>query len=126
MSEASEQAPRATRRAPHMERYVKVQPIPEESPESYQVRLQIGVQSFLISRGHKVNHDEKEFAEWYRDMLCIALDTLRSEVIEECAAAINRLSEAWSPRRDEDAVDPVEAFEDAVAAIRAMKGNANG
>jgi hypothetical protein len=49
------------------------------------------------------------------------LSTIRDEVREECAKAIALLAEAWSPRRPEDARDPPEAFEQAAAAIRALK-----
>lgn len=57
-----------TRRAPHMERYVKVIP----QVEGYRVRLEIGNQGFLVGD----DWETAEEAEWYRDMLCIALDML--------------------------------------------------
>lgn len=80
------QAPVNTRRAPHMEHHVKITPFGAmDNPNAMQVRLQIGVQSFLISDGADHCHESTEAAEWCRDMLCNALATLRNDVIEECA-----------------------------------------
>lgn len=75
-----------TRRAPHMEKYVRIRPYQAEArPEGHKVELAIGVQGFPISDGMADYHESKEAAEWCRDMLCIALNELRSQVIEECA-----------------------------------------
>ena len=66
-----------TRRAPHMERYVKVVPYPTEAnPDACKVVLSIGVQSFTLSDGVDAYFETKLAAEWTRDMLCIALHTL--------------------------------------------------
>jgi hypothetical protein len=62
-----------TRRAPHMERYVTVTQFANSEP--WRVRLSVGVQSFEIGDGY----DDREDAEWTRDMLCIALDALARE-----------------------------------------------
>jgi hypothetical protein len=48
------------------------------------------------------------------------LSTIRDEVREECAAAADLLAETWKPRKP-FSHDPVEAFEEAAAAIRALK-----
>lgn len=65
--------PRATRRNPEMEKYVEVSQYAKTEP--WRVRLKAGVQSFEIGNGH----DSKEEAEWMRDMLCIALATIKKE-----------------------------------------------
>lgn len=67
-----------TRRAPHMERYVKIAPvIVEGSPDAHSVMLQVEAQSFRID----YSCDTLAEAEWMRDMLCIALDTMGRQVI---------------------------------------------
>jgi len=61
-----------TRRAPHMERYVVIQPVVMEgSPEARNVFLQVGNQRFCVSQNGCENLEE---AEWLRDMICIALE----------------------------------------------------
>lgn len=84
MNEPEEQ-PINTRRAPHMERYTELTPYStEDHPAGMQLRLKIGVQSFLLSDGVAGHFEEPGHAEWTRDMLCNALDKLRTDVIDEC------------------------------------------
>ncbi len=63
-----------TRRAPHMERYVAIEPVVVEGePDARNVFLQIGNQRFCIG---PFACETLEEAEWMRDMLCVALDKL--------------------------------------------------
>jgi hypothetical protein len=70
-----------TRRAPHMEKYVKVC----EAGEEWRVIVEIGNQGFHVGERWETLQE----AEWFRDMVCIAFDNLASAVrlavIEECA-----------------------------------------
>jgi hypothetical protein len=64
-----------TRRAPHMEKYIVVLPQPGDGePDRHIVRLEIGVQGFEIGNG--IGYEDRQHAEWMRDMLAIALDNL--------------------------------------------------
>lgn len=78
-----------TRRAPHMEQYTRVSSCAtEQFPDAHRLELLIGNQGFLFGYGDSDTHDTKDGAEWWRDMLCIALNELRSQVIAECIKAI--------------------------------------
>lgn len=67
-----------TRRAAHMERYVRVRTIELDPPLEplHKVSLAIDHHSFALSDGTGENFESLEKAEWYRDMLCIALDRM--------------------------------------------------
>lgn len=85
MTDAAEEQPINTRRTPHMERYVHLSPYATtQHPTAVKVVLGIGVQSFVLSDGVGHYHEDREHGEWTRDMLCIALDKLRTDVIDEC------------------------------------------
>jgi len=74
-----QQEPINTRRAPHMERYVRVRPWATEAhPDGHKVELVIENQGFPISNGADYYHETRQEAEWCRDMLCIALDRFAS------------------------------------------------
>lgn len=61
---------RATsRRAPHMEKYVKVE---RYAKGWWRVRLSVGPQTFTLDYANA----SKSEALWMRDMLCIALDAI--------------------------------------------------
>jgi hypothetical protein len=66
---------RDTRRAPHMERYTEIVPGIADAGQGYRVRLVVGVQSFTITP----ESETRDEAEWMRDMLCIALDKIRTD-----------------------------------------------
>ncbi len=71
-----------TRRAPHMERWTRVQPIVvQDFPYAHILILKVGNQEFRIDSGNGF-FDTKEEAEWSRDMLCIALDAMARELNE--------------------------------------------
>lgn len=104
-----------TRRAPHMEQYVRIRPYQAEAhPEGHKVELVIGVQGFPISDGMADYHESKEAAEWCRDMLCIALNELRSQVIEECVKAMDAEFASdrggYDPSREYTAAEVMEAY----------------
>lgn len=65
-----------TRRAPHMERYVKIQPVITEDGEQFAVFLQVANQQFRVGQ---YPEETLQGAEWLRDMLCIALAKLADE-----------------------------------------------
>lgn len=70
-TQAGEQGAHTTRRNPEMEKYVVVAPVViEGEPDAHNVFLQVGTQRFCVSPH---GCDNKEHAEWLRDMLCIAL-----------------------------------------------------
>ena len=103
-------------RAPHMGRYTGVRRYStEEHRDGHQVTLTIGVQSFIISDGVGNHHESRGAAEWSRRQLCLALDTLRSEVIEECARVADELSDSASDHEAGAALHIAER-------IRALKG----
>jgi len=107
-------------RAPHMERYTRVRPYrTEEHRDGHKVELTIGVQGFILSDGVGNHHESRAAAEWCRRQLCLALDTLRSEVIEECAKVADGLSDSASDHEAGAALSIAQG-------IRALKGNANG
>lgn len=82
-----------TRRAPHMEKYVRVIPYPTgKYPDGHKVTLKIGVQSFLISDGVGAVYETKEAAIWCRDMLCIALDELITLEVRRSAERFDRVN----------------------------------
>jgi uncharacterized protein DUF1778 len=64
--------PWTTRRAPHMERYVEIKPCSSTTDE-HRVMLVVEQQSFEIG---PYPSEDKEHAEWLRDMLCVALAKL--------------------------------------------------
>jgi hypothetical protein len=67
-----------TRRNPEMERYVEVRPVVMEgSPDAHNVFLKVTNQSFCVT---KHSSETKEEAEWTRDMLCVALAKIASDV----------------------------------------------
>lgn len=61
-----------------MERYVVVEACPtEEFPEGHLVQLKVDNQTFTIHSGYPdAVYENRQAAEWARDMLCIALDNL--------------------------------------------------
>ncbi len=77
-SSPATQAPQfssATRRAPHMEKYVRIRHQPrDDEPNRHILMLEIGVQGFSINNDPAC--EDRQHAEWMRDMLCIALDNL--------------------------------------------------
>lgn len=74
-----------TRRAPHMERYTDFMPyVAEDAPEGVRLFLKIGVQRFPIWDYYETRQE----GEWTRDMLCNALDTLRTELVNDCIAQL--------------------------------------
>ena len=90
----SEDGATTVRRAPHMERYTNIHPYrTEERRDGCQVTLTIGVQSFILSDGAENHHESHAAAEWSRRQLCLALNALRSEIIEQCARAIELYQE---------------------------------
>jgi len=117
-------------RAPHMERYTRVRPYrTEEHRDGHKVELVIGVQGFNLSDGVGNHHESRAAAEWCRRQLCLALDVLRSEVIEECARHLCAMAQLEDIARSETAgtvgvaVSPKTVeWERAAEAIRAMKG----
>jgi hypothetical protein len=71
-----------TRRAPHMERWTRIQPIVvQDFPDAHILILKVGNQEFRIDSGNGF-FDTKEEAEWSRDMLCIALDAMARDLHE--------------------------------------------
>lgn len=61
----------ATRRAPHMEKYVEIRTYPGD-PDAYAIILKVGNQGFRL----EPVCEQLAEAEWFRDMLCIALDNI--------------------------------------------------
>jgi hypothetical protein len=67
-----------TRRAPHMERFVRIQPtVVRGVDDAHLIFLKIGNQEFQLSSGAYCFYETLEEAEFVRDMLCIALDRLQ-------------------------------------------------
>lgn len=63
-----------TRRAPDMERYVRIRPVTiQDWPDAQHVFLKVGNQEFCIT---SYGVETMEEAEWTRDMLCVALDQI--------------------------------------------------
>lgn len=72
-----------TRRAPHMERWVKVEEFQFDSdPPFWHVTLTVENQHFHISS----ECESEEEAHFHRDMLCIALDNLVVDEIKKRVA----------------------------------------
>lgn len=68
---------RPTRRAPEMERYVKVKKylspfVDKERPHTFSVWVEVGVQSFAVLQ----NEEDETRAIWFGDMVAIALKNL--------------------------------------------------
>ena len=65
-----------TRRAPHLERFTDIRPIVVEGfPDAHTLWLRVDNQSFMIDSGAGY-FDTKKEAEWARNMLCIAIDSI--------------------------------------------------
>lgn len=63
-----------------MERFTEIKPVIVEGyPNAHTLWLKVNNQSFVISAGFPDFHETKEEAEWARDMLCIALDSMAQE-----------------------------------------------
>lgn len=66
----------ATRRSPHMEKYVHIVRVRGSKPVRYRVMLSVRNQMFTINDGDYTRAE----ANWMRDMLCIALAGVRRNV----------------------------------------------
>lgn len=114
-----EQEAPPTRRAPHMERYVRVRPFPtEETEDSHKLELVIDNQGFLLSDGASNCHESREAAEWSRDMLCIALNELRSQVIDECSAAVKTFADTARAEGFDGLSEDIDEIETALHAMK--------